>query len=382
MVSRNLPLLVIARILQGVSGGAISTLGYTLTSDAVGKDSIGMAIGYVTTSLSTGYFFGPVVGGPLYDAAGYIWVFIPAIILIGLEILMRMSLIEPEDREEAVDADERRRLLNSNTTENGRPTENGHPTNRTRKNSAHRLPYRRSSMGDPTKIHVKDAKRSPLLILLGNRRFVVAMFGLFVGNNFVGAIESVLPIFAYDQLQFSSTKIGLLFLAATWPQFLGPLAGWIVDRAGPKWPAAFGFVVGGVALILLRLTEHESSARLPLLIVLLTGYGACIVLFEGPIIADVTYAVEDLETEQPGIFGEHGGLALAFGLQNAAYAAGAMVGPMYAGALYLSGGWGTLGLFLGIVSLVTAIPVVMYTGGSIFENWGKLNSDAAAHDEA
>ncbi|RYF43173.1 MAG: MFS transporter, partial [Cytophagaceae bacterium] len=58
--SRSLILLIIARVIQGLSCGAVFTAGYPLLYDAFGSAQIGQVLGYTSMSLSLGFFVGPI----------------------------------------------------------------------------------------------------------------------------------------------------------------------------------------------------------------------------------------------------------------------------------------------------------------------------------
>lgn len=62
--------------------------------DTVGKEGLGQAIGYVSMSLSIGTVAGPLLGGVLYEDGGYYSVFGLAFGLIGVDIFLRLVLIE------------------------------------------------------------------------------------------------------------------------------------------------------------------------------------------------------------------------------------------------------------------------------------------------
>ena len=84
-----------------------------------------------------------------------------------------------------------------------------------------------------------------------------------------------------------------------------------------------------------------------------------------PLIAEFTYVVEAKEKQQPGLFGASGAYAQAYGLFNTAWAAGCIVGPIWAGFLQAKAGWATVTWSLGVLSAVSALPVMVYTGGLI-----------------
>ncbi|KAL9007300.1 MAG: hypothetical protein Q9173_007381, partial [Seirophora scorigena] len=89
-LTRSITILLVARILQGFSGAIVSTVGYAILFDVVGTEKIGRAMGYVSMSQSFGLLVGPAIGGVLYEwGGGYFNTFIPAFVLIVLEIVLR-----------------------------------------------------------------------------------------------------------------------------------------------------------------------------------------------------------------------------------------------------------------------------------------------------
>lgn len=77
---------------------------------------------------------------------------------------------------------------------------------------------------------------------------------------------------------------------------------------------------------------------------------------------EVNQAVHEEEEKVPGIFGKTGAVAQAYGLFNTASAAGQLIGPLLAGLLVDRAGWGTMGLVLGLISIVAAVPVGLWVG--------------------
>lgn len=77
MLSKTVALLVVSRILQGFSGTAIFTLGFSLLADSVPEDKIALASGNAMIGLSLGGALGPPLGGVLYTKLGYYapWIF-------------------------------------------------------------------------------------------------------------------------------------------------------------------------------------------------------------------------------------------------------------------------------------------------------------------
>jgi hypothetical protein len=102
-----------------------------------------------------------------------------------------------------------------------------------------------------------------------------------------------------------------------------------------------------------------------LLSALLFLIGTCIAVSMTPLIAEFTYVVVAKEKQHPGLFGASGAYAQAYGLFNSAWATGCIVGPIWAGFIQAKAGWGTVTWTLGVLSAVSALPVVVYTGGLI-----------------
>lgn len=61
--ARDAASMVIARILQGLSGAVVWTVGLALIVDTVGRDAAGVAMGYVSVAMTVGIVSGPFIGG-------------------------------------------------------------------------------------------------------------------------------------------------------------------------------------------------------------------------------------------------------------------------------------------------------------------------------
>lgn len=74
-LGRSIPVLVVARVLQGASAGTVWTVALALLSDTVGKDESAQALGFVAAAYSCGTLVGPLLGGLVYQQSGYYEVF-------------------------------------------------------------------------------------------------------------------------------------------------------------------------------------------------------------------------------------------------------------------------------------------------------------------
>ena len=91
---RSVLTFLIGRTLQGMSAAMVWTAGIALLADNVEKGELGQCLGYVTTAMNVGTLVGPLLGGVVYDQFGYFAVYKMAFTLIGLDIVLRLVLIE------------------------------------------------------------------------------------------------------------------------------------------------------------------------------------------------------------------------------------------------------------------------------------------------
>lgn len=92
-LGKTIALLIVGRLLQGLSAAIVWSVGLALLADTMGKN-IGYAIGYVAISMSVGLLISPVIGGAVYAAAGYYAVYYIAFAVIFCDIVLRLVLVE------------------------------------------------------------------------------------------------------------------------------------------------------------------------------------------------------------------------------------------------------------------------------------------------
>lgn len=62
----SLPILIVARVCQGLSGAVIGVLGLAMIADTACPENIGEVMAYGSLSFTWGMLTGPVIGGLLY----------------------------------------------------------------------------------------------------------------------------------------------------------------------------------------------------------------------------------------------------------------------------------------------------------------------------
>lgn len=69
-------------------------VGLALLADTVPQEHLAQAMGYVGLGMSLGILIAPMLGGIVFDHAGYNAVFAMAYVLVGVDIILRLLLVE------------------------------------------------------------------------------------------------------------------------------------------------------------------------------------------------------------------------------------------------------------------------------------------------
>ena len=237
-LARSLPVLVVARVLQGLSTAVAETVGSAMLLDKVGQDSIGEALGWKGLASTVGFFAGPLVGGVLYDSAGYFAVYMPVFVLLAVELVLRVLVIEDrregysdargdgqrkEQTEEQQQPEQNQPLLTRHASDDSQTTTYGTsdleqstestfdpPSKKMASKTACSPPAPaggRSTNGhsrNATDGEIKDEEQEargqtsrfgfPILKLLCLPRLLVALIGLMIQNSFAAALEIVVRL--------------------------------------------------------------------------------------------------------------------------------------------------------------------------------------------
>ena len=344
-VGSSIGVLVTGRLLQGLSAAIVWTVGLALLVDTVGQTDIGQTMGSVFLAMSLAFLVAPLLGGIVYARAGYYAVFYIAFGVIVLDISLRLLLIE-------------KKVARKWLVEPAPPPTAAEPSPL----STDLAPTLRGPLPS-TDTTTPRFRLPPILTLLSSRRLLSALVACLVQATLTTAFDSVLPLYAASTFHWTSTGAGLLFLPLITPSFGAPLIGFLADRHGPRYIAFAGFLFAAPPLVLLRLVTANTLPQKVLLCALLALVGAGLAAAMVPLMAEVTYVVEARERKAPGCFGERGAYAQAYALFNVFFAAGTLIGPIWGGFVVGGAGWGVMSLTLGLLALVTSVPVVVYTGG-------------------
>ncbi|KAI4860348.1 major facilitator superfamily domain-containing protein [Hypoxylon rubiginosum] len=200
-------------------------------------------------------------------------------------------------------------------------------------------------------------------ILLKSPRLLAALWGLFVEAGLMMGFDATLALFLQRTFGWNSTAAGILFLAIFLPGFISPLVGWLADKYGAKWPSFFGFCLTLPLLVCFRFVTENTIQHKILLGFLLAFFGIALAFANVPLMAEITYVIEAKAAEEPGIFGEKGVYGLGYGLFTMAFALGGTIGPLWAGYVVDSAGWGTMTWSFSIWAASGALPICIWLGG-------------------
>jgi MFS family permease len=403
-VGPNIGLLILGRILQGISAAVVWCVGLALLADTVDKEEIGQTMGYVFAAMSVGVLLGPMLGGVVFEKGGYNEVYAMAYILIGVDIALRLIMIEKKVAKKWIkptaasvtqnhDQKDSMELQEQPEVPDSLPDTIAPSPRRTQSNVEAPRPRRTQSIVDEAwlrrtqsivgesslqqaqpvveesrpHLEPEQSRFPPVVTLLKSRRLLCALWCCMVVAILMTQFDSVLPIYVRDTFHWNSTGAGLIFLPLVLPAILSPWIGWTIDKYGGRWFAVVGFILFAPFEILLRLVDHNSIDQKVLLCALLTFIGLMLNLCTPPIMVEITSVVEDKERQSPGLFGSRGAYAQAYGLFNFAWAAGCLIGPIWAGFVNEGAGWGTMSWTLALLSALTAIPAGLWTEGWFFK---------------
>ncbi|KAL9043386.1 MAG: hypothetical protein Q9214_003425 [Letrouitia sp. 1 TL-2023] len=368
-LGRTLPILLAARILQGSSSAVVFTIGYALLFDVVGQEQIGQAMGYTATGMSIGLLAGPIMGGYLYEYGGYVHVFIPAFVLIPIEVILRM-MIPDSKRASGIKS-----MAASHQEEESPITYGTTPRVPIREISSSSLLSNDNSTRENLETVLAEEVRSLLpsdnprgnafLSLLRSARFLVAITSLLILNGIGTGFDAVLPAYVKDEFGLNSLQAASFFLLMGLPMLLGPLAGALSDKYGPKCVAISGLIIAIPSLFLLRFITSTTTFPEAKLGILLFAVGFSFLFTLPSLMTEVSTVAEEIERKNPGIFGKHGAHSQAYGLMNTAFAAGSFIGPLCTGFIRDGLGWPAMTLLMSVLSLMVTALVLWGTGGSV-----------------
>ncbi|KAF9421506.1 hypothetical protein BGZ94_008812 [Podila epigama] len=282
-------LLLVARFFQGVSGGAVWTLGLALMTDSFAADEMGIQMGKALIGHTMGLLGGPPIGGLLHDAFGPKAPFYFCVSFAAVVICCLVFLIE-------VRADEAQEIKKYEAELRARDIANG--------------------------IEVKEVVKTTLWELVTTPRMIAAVAVTTLEAFDLSSLEPTLPFYLKDRFNMTEGQIGLVFIAFTMPTIISPLAGWLSDRYGAKILCCCAVTCCACFMLVLSIDNKPLWG----IILTLIGIGLSTSTFIAPILGEISAVVRRT--------GDKAAYARAFAIFNMAFSFGMLIGPIMAGYIF------------------------------------------------
>ena len=88
--------LIAFRVLQGLGGGMLIPVGFTLVAQSAGPRRVGRALALVGVPILLGPIFGPIIGGLIVDSVAWQWIFVVNVPIALVAIFAAARLLQPD----------------------------------------------------------------------------------------------------------------------------------------------------------------------------------------------------------------------------------------------------------------------------------------------
>lgn len=295
----TLPLLVAARIVQGLGAAMLMSISMAIIMQVFPADERGRAMGYITATIALGLIVGPALGGILVDSFGWPFIFFVNV-PIGCALLVLAF-----------------RYLRVETVQAG-PTRIDYPGAvlliLVMTAAAFLLNELANPPFDPGRfaasagagiialalfVYREKTTDAPLidLSLVATRAFVLPAASLVLYFTATFVLIILLPFYFEGVMGYRPTQVGLIaFVMPVAMMASAPVCGWIYDRYYPKNYAAFGVFGMGLAFLLCGYGYATVNIWLVILAMVLAGIFRS--MYQGPNTIEIMTA---LPKEKAGI---------------------------------------------------------------------------------
>ncbi|KAF7437249.1 hypothetical protein PC9H_004086 [Pleurotus ostreatus] len=373
MEAPNYPVMVVARILQGLSSSMVWVVGLALLCDCTPKEVIGRQLGIAMTGLSVGVILGPPLGGLLYDRFGFRGPFVFGIVSAFVDLVGRLLIIESklgllESPAPAPAPTITPPIPISDTIVFPNTKDANDHTGAT---SIPMTPRTSSRASQPTDVDSESQEKAHLSLwqvlvqLAKSPRALSALFVTLTNGLVYATIEPALPLRLQDVWHLDSTRVGIVFIAGLAPSLLSaPIAGYLSDKMGPEWVLPFALLLS-IPWWLLLIIRKELGMFIAFFVFASFSVSA--------VISPVTAELATVSRHIKGI-----GFAHVYGAFNVAYGVGSALGPIVGGQLYdhvKNYGWTIICIFIAGM-LVVGLPLVLWWSGDL-PLWRRLRNKLA-----
>ncbi|KAF3911933.1 hypothetical protein ABW20_dc0108006 [Dactylellina cionopaga] len=320
----------IGRILQAVGGtGAWIVATATIRDSVQGKD-IGKAFGFALACANIGSLAGPVISGILLEFVGYWMTWASVLVVLLLDIVMRFIMIEKKKEQPEFIKDTNVRSV---------------PVREPQEDSVLIFDTPAQSYASTEREHTKKMPGLSVMtfykIIFSQRRVIIGLGTSIVYSSMLASYSTTLPTHVKFSFAWGSGSTGLLFAAMQAPTIvMGPVCGWLRDKVGTRKPAGTGYALLAILLFFLGAADQKQfpwastqDSIIATYVVAAIGIGLVTNLTSSVAILEITCAIDDLESQQPGIFGNGGAYSRCYSLTNTSFSLGLTIGSFLSGYL-------------------------------------------------
>jgi EmrB/QacA subfamily drug resistance transporter len=288
----SLPLLVLARIVQGIGAAMLLSISMAIIMQVFPPHERGKALGYVTATIGLGLIIGPALGGILVDAFGWPFVFfvnVPIGIALLVPAVRYLRLGDSGGSSTRLDWPGIVLLIALMAGFALALNELANPP----VNLAFLATYTVFSLAMLIAFVARERKAAaPLLNLsiLSTRRFVLPAASLILYFVATFILLIILPFYFEGVMGWKPTQVG--FMAFVMPVAMiasAPVCGWAYDTFPSKnYPAAG---VAGMGLSFCACGYGFATQDVPLIVIALVLAGLCRSVFQGPNVIEIMGAL-------------------------------------------------------------------------------------------
>lgn len=308
-ISGTLPLLIGARVVQGLGSAAALANNQGIITESFPPDERGKALGFVSTFVALGSMTGPTLGGMILTVLPWTYIFLINIpvgvlsFLIGLRTLPNKKPAKPG----RLDAKGSVLLLLSILLLFGSFTllQNGVS-----------LPIIIGIIAGAVFlalfIMVEKRMDDPLVSIgiFKNKMFSLNLFTMLTAFIAIGANNIIMPFYLQDARQFSPGMAGLLMTVIPLiTAVMGPISGTMSDHIGSELPTMIGLIFTTVGLALMTMLGIDTTIAVIILFLAVIAVGSA--LFQSP---NNSLVMGSVSRDELGLVGSLAGLVRNMGM--------------------------------------------------------------------
>lgn len=308
-ISGTLPLLIGARVVQGLGSAAALANNQGIITESFPPDERGKALGFVSTFVALGSMTGPTLGGMILTVLPWTYIFLINIpvgvlsFLIGLRTLPNKKPAKPG----RLDAKGSVLLLLSILLLFGSFTllQNGVS-----------LPIIIGIIAGAVFLVlfiVVEKRMDDPLVPIGifkNKMFSLNLFTMLTAFVAIGSNNIIMPFYLQDARQFSPGMAGLLMTVIPLiTAVMGPISGTMSDHIGSELPTMIGLIFTTIGLALMTMLGIDTTIAVIILFLAVIAVGSA--LFQSP---NNSLVMGSVSRDELGLVGSLAGLVRNMGM--------------------------------------------------------------------